>query len=150
MNRFYTELECPLGRVLAAVNAGGALTDVHFVDGKYVPALTSEWQRADGHPVLEQTARELAAYFAKQRTTFTIPLAPTGTPFQHSAWKALCDIPFGQTRSYGEQARALGNANPIAILIPCHRVIGSSGSLTGYASGLERKLALLQLEGVLL
>lgn len=109
-------------------------------------------------PVLVQAAAQLAEYFAGQRQSFTIPLAPRGTPFQQEVWRALCAIPYGQTRSYGQLAAALGRPsaaravggacrrNPIWLMIPCHRVVGASGSLTGYAGGLERKKALLALE----
>lgn len=109
-------------------------------------------------PVLAQAAAQLAEYFAGQRQNFTIPLAPRGTPFQQEVWRALCAIPYGQTRSYGQLAAALGRPsaaravggacrrNPIWLMIPCHRVVGASGSLTGYAGGLERKKALLALE----
>ena len=109
-------------------------------------------------PVLAQAAAQLAEYFAGQRQSFTVPLAPRGTPFQQEVWRALCAIPYGQTRSYGQLAAALGRPaaaravggacrrNPIWLMIPCHRVVGASGSLTGYAGGLERKKALLALE----
>jgi len=107
---------------------------------------------------LHHLTDELTAYLAGTLDTFTIPLAPVGTPFQHQVWRALQQIPAGQTRSYAHIARAIGRpaalravaranaTNPIAILIPCHRVIGSDGSLTGYAGGLERKQWLLDHE----
>ena len=103
---------------------------------------------------------QLAAYFAGQLREFDLPLAPCGTPFQRRVWAALRDIPYGETRSYGEIARAVGcpggaravglanNRNPIAIVIPCHRVIGADGSLVGYGGGLDVKRALLRLEGM--
>ena len=102
--------------------------------------------------------RELDEYFAGQRTEFTLPLAPSGTDFQQSAWKVLCGIPFGETISYGEQARRLGNPNavravggangrnPIGIIVPCHRVIGADGSLTGFGGGMDVKRTLLDHE----
>ncbi len=105
--------------------------------------------------------RQLAEYFAGERTAFELPLAPTGTPFQRDVWDALLAIPYGETRSYGElaaavgkpgAARAVGRANhdnPIGVVIPCHRVIGAAGSLTGYAGGIDRKRYLLELEGAL-
>lgn len=110
------------------------------------------------HPLIRQCCEELQEYFAGCRQSFDVPLAPSGTPFQQCVWNALCQIPYGKTRTYGEIAkmagnpkasRAVGMANhrsPILILIPCHRVIGSDGSLTGYAAGLETKKYLLQLE----
>jgi O-6-methylguanine DNA methyltransferase len=110
------------------------------------------------HPILMQTQAELAEYFAKQRQRFDVPLQPMGTDFQQHVWQALTRIPYGQTLSYKEQAIAIGKPtacravaaangrNPISIMIPCHRVIGSNGHLTGFASGLERKSLLLALE----
>ncbi len=109
-------------------------------------------------PVLAQAAAQLAESFAGPRQNFPRPLAPRGPPFQQEVWRALCAIPYGQTRSYGQLAAALGRPsaaravggacrrNPIWLMIPCHRVVGASGSLTGYAGGLERKKALLALE----
>ena len=109
-------------------------------------------------PVLQEAARQLGEYFDGTRKVFDLPLQPRGTAFQQSVWRALCDIPYGQTRSYARLAeqigrpkacRAVGMANhknPIPILIPCHRVVGADGSLTGYAGGLAMKKALLDLE----
>jgi O-6-methylguanine DNA methyltransferase len=106
----------------------------------------------------KEVARELREYFAGTRTQFDLPMAPAGTPFQQKVWAALCDIPYGETRTYQEIAQAVGNIkaaravgmannrNPISIAIPCHRVIGKNGALVGYASGLEMKEQLLQLE----
>ena len=111
--------------------------------------------------VLRQCEEELAAYFAGKLRPFTVPLGPVGTPFQLSVWEALRQIPYGETRTYGEIAAAIGNPracravgmannrNPISILIPCHRVIGSGGALVGYGGGLEVKKFLLKLEGAL-
>jgi len=111
------------------------------------------------HPILAETERQLTEYFAGRRKTFTVKLDFNGTDFQKSVWRALLKIPFGQTRSYGEIARSLGNPkamravgaangkNPISIIAPCHRVIGSAGQLTGFAGGLEVKATLLRLEG---
>lgn len=140
----------PLGPILLE-EEGGAVTGLRFC-GQEVPA------QGPVSPVLAQAAAQLAEYFAGQRQSFTIPLAPRGTPFQQEVWRALCAIPYGQTRSYGQLAAALGRpsaaravggacrCNPIWLMIPCHRVVGASGSLTGYAGGLERKKALLALE----
>ena len=111
-----------------------------------------------GHPVLAAAARQLEEYFDRQRRTFDVPLDPSGTPFQRSVWSALLAIPFGETRSYGTIARqidrpsasrAVGAANgrnPLSILVPCHRVIGASGGLTGFAGGLDTKRRLLAFE----
>lgn len=113
-----------------------------------------------GHPVLVETERQLGEYFAGERRTFDLPLDFQGTDFQKRVWEQLLAIPFGETRSYGEIARALGQPNasravgaangknPISIVAPCHRVIGTSGALTGFAGGLEAKQRLLALEGV--
>ena len=111
-----------------------------------------------GNALTEQLGRELAEYFAGQRQRFDIPLDLVGTPFQQSVWQALLKIPYGQTRSYAEQARGIGKptatravaaangSNKVSLIVPCHRVIGSDGSLTGYAGGLPRKQWLLALE----
>ena len=117
--------------------------------------------REQSSPVLERTKIELDEYFAGRRTSFDIPLRPVGTPFQMSVWKALQEIPFGETRTYLEIARKVDNikgvravaqaigSNGISILIPCHRVIGSGRSLTGFAGGLAAKRTLLRIEGIL-
>ena len=114
--------------------------------------------RAEDHPVLGPAATQLAEYVSGARTGFDLPLRPSGTPFQREAWAALLAIPYGVTRSYREQAEALGRPNavravgaangrnPIPVVIPCHRVIGSGGALTGYAGGTTLKRALLDLE----
>jgi methylated-DNA-[protein]-cysteine S-methyltransferase len=114
----------------------------------------------DAHPVLTETARQLGDYFEGRRTRFTVPLEFTGTVFQREVWQALLTIPFGETRSYRQIAeqigrpaavRAVGAANgrnPISIIAPCHRVIGTDGKLTGFAGGLDAKATLLALEGV--
>lgn len=110
------------------------------------------------HPILRETARQLDQYFGGKRTEFDLPLDPVGTEFQKKAWNALRRIPFGETRSYGDQAKRIGSPkafravgaangrNPISIVIPCHRVIGANGSLTGFAGGEAVKRALLDLE----
>lgn len=112
----------------------------------------------DDHPLLDETVAQLCQYFAGERTDFDLPLDPVGTDFQREAWDALCTIPFGETLSYGQQAermgdrakaRAVGAANgknPISVIVPCHRVIGADGSLTGFAGGLEVKTWLLDHE----
>ena len=109
-------------------------------------------------PVLELAARQLAEYFAGERRVFTVPLSPAGTPFQKRVWEALPSIPYGETSTYGAVAQRIGNPNacravgmannrnPLPIIIPCHRVVGRDGSLTGYAGGLDRKQFLLDLE----
>ncbi len=113
-------------------------------------------------PVLRETARQLGAYFARERTSFDLPLDPVGTAFQQSVWAALRTIPYGETRSYAAIARDIGRPsacravgaangrNPISIVVPCHRVVGTGGALTGFAGGLAAKRRLLELEGALL
>jgi methylated-DNA-[protein]-cysteine S-methyltransferase len=112
--------------------------------------------------ILRETERQLTDYFAGRRREFDVPLAPAGTEFQLATWRALQDVPFGETISYGELARRMGRpravravgtangANPIAIIVPCHRVIGADGTLTGYGGGLDTKRRLLSLEGAML
>ena len=149
----WTEMESPVG-VLRLVSDGQALTSLMFD-----PPAAPVGERDDENPVLVEARAQLEAYFAGDRKDFDLPLAATGTPFQQRVWAALREIGYGETCSYGEIARRLGlppgasravgaanGRNPIAIVVPCHRVIGSSGKLTGYAGGLERKERLLSLE----
>ena len=117
-----------------------------------------EGEKEENHPLLQWTRRELEEYFQGKRREFSVPLKPDGTEFQKKVWKALTEIPYGETRTYGEVAAAVGNdkasravgmanhCNPIPVIIPCHRVIGKNGKLPGYAGGLEKKTALLDLE----
>ena len=149
----WTEMDSPVG-VLRLVSDGQALTSLMFD-----PPGEPVGERDDAHPVLAEARSQLEAYFAGDRKDFDLPLAAVGTPFQQRVWAALREIGYGETASYGEIARRLGlppgasravgaanGRNPIAIVVPCHRVIGSSGKLTGYAGGLERKERLLSLE----
>lgn len=156
----YAHLSTPLGPLLAAAD-DEALSVLEFGGGRRAPSPAPGWTARPSAPLLKATATQLAEYFAGRRRVFDLPLRPEGTPFQLSAWEALRRIPYGETRSYGEQAAALGRAsaaravgaanarNPIVIVIPCHRVIGGDGSLTGFAAGLGRKQELLRLEGAL-
>lgn len=151
----YAALDSPIGPLLLAGEADG-LYYLSFVRGDRPIEVAPDWRRdADSfRPVMD----ELEDYFAGRLMRFTVPLAPRGTPFQLRVWQALCDIPYGETISYGELARRIGDpkasravglangANPLAIIVPCHRVIGSNGSLTGYGGGLPIKQALLALE----
>jgi methylated-DNA-[protein]-cysteine S-methyltransferase len=153
MTMRYSTLTTPIGELLLAADPDGALTAVHLPGRQ---ASTDGWERDDA--LLEPARRQLTEYFAGERTAFDLPLRPAGAPFQLRVWEALTRIPHGETASYGElaaelghpgAARAVGAANgrnPIAIVVPCHRVIGASGALTGYAGGLECKRALLDLE----
>jgi methylated-DNA-[protein]-cysteine S-methyltransferase len=157
MTTLYTELASPLG-TLQLTAEGGALTGVHFPGQKHDRPRQPDWQRADEEPVLAQARRELGEYFAGRRTQFDVRLAPAGTPFQRSVWRALLEVPFGSTSTYGAIAQAIGRpsavravgaavgTNPIGIIVPCHRIVGRDGTLTGYAAGLERKARLLALE----
>lgn len=148
----WTTCPSPLGEVLLEA-AGGVLVKAHFA-----PFTTPDGDPTPDDPVLGQAARELAEYFAGTRRDFDVPVGPPGTPFQQAVWAELRRVPYGETATYGELAarlgapgavRAVGSANgrnPVAVLVPCHRVIGSDGNLRGYAGGVERKLALLALE----
>ena len=152
----YTFVESPVGRLLLAGDEGH-LHLLSFSGKDRERAPEPEW-REDRKPFAE-VARQLRAYFAGERREFDLALRPSGTPFQLKAWRALREIPYGETISYGELARRIGNpkasravglangSNPIAIIIPCHRVIGSNGKLTGYGGGLGIKERLLGLEG---
>ncbi len=160
MTIFYDLHDSPTGELLL-MSDGNSLTDLHMTAGKYVPTTGQDWVRGKALPLFTQTKRELDAYFRGKLRAFTTPLAPRGTDFQKRAWIALTKIPYGETRTYGQQAqicgqpsavRAIGAANgknPIGIIVPCHRVIGANGTLTGYAGGLRNKEFLLKLEGIL-
>jgi len=157
MTTLYTEMKSPLGTLLLTAE-NGSLVGVHFPGQKHDRPRQPHWQRADHDPVLAQARTQLAEYFAGRRARFDLPLAARGTPFQQAVWQALLAVPFGGTSTYGAIAaairrpravRAVGaaiGANPIGIVVPCHRIIGRDGSLTGYAGGLERKAKLLELE----
>ena len=160
----FTRITTPLGPMLAAAR-GDALCLLEFTDRRMLETQLKRLGRKTGaalvpaaNAVLAQTQAELDAYFAGELRTFTMPLAPAGTEFQHKVWRVLQGIEYGRTRSYAEQAIAIGQPtatravarangdNPIAIIIPCHRVVGSDGKLTGYGGGLWRKRWLLDLE----
>ena len=155
--KHYDFYDSPHGRVLLVANDDG-LCGVYFDGQKYLPKLDTEWRHDPGHATLEQAKRELAEYFGGERKRFDTALAPEGTAFQRSVWKAISTVAFGETITYGELARRAGSSgsaraagaatgrNPIGIIVPCHRIVGSDGSLTGYAGGIERKRALLALE----
>jgi methylated-DNA-[protein]-cysteine S-methyltransferase len=140
---------------VTVVGAGDVLTHV-FLPRPDGTAVSSDWPKDPS--VLEPILREMAEYFQGTRTSFSIKLAPGGTPFQQQVWSALTQIPYGTTSTYGAIAIAIGrpraaravgsanNRNPLAIVVPCHRVIGGDGSLVGYAGGLDQKRALLELE----
>ena len=157
--RVCAHYESPLGPMLLAATDRG-LAGLWFVGQRHGPD-SSGWREDPAHPVLREAMRQLREWFAGERTAFALPLdLQAGTPFQQDVWAALLAIPHGGTTSYAQLARGLGRPtaaravgaavgrNPISIVVPCHRVLGTGGSLTGYAGGLERKTALLKLEGV--
>ena len=150
---------------LGIIEESGAIVEIRFMPGggpapekAPLPGNPPRDSAVPATPLLAEAARELDRYFAGTLKAFTVPLAPKGTPFQLAVWKALLAIPYGGLATYGEIARAAGNPlaaravgmacnrNPIAIAIPCHRVVGASGALTGYAGGVEAKRFLLDLE----
>jgi methylated-DNA-[protein]-cysteine S-methyltransferase len=159
MTTCHTVIDSPIGP-LTLVTDGEALTGLYMEVHRH--ARPASWgprvapEEAPG--VLRETARQLAEYFAGERTDFDLPLRPHGTPFQQAVWTALRSIGYAETISYAELARRVGSPsasravglangrNPISVVVPCHRVIGADGSLTGYGGGLERKRLLLELE----
>jgi methylated-DNA-[protein]-cysteine S-methyltransferase len=153
----YDRVASPLGTMLL-IARGDALAGIHFDGGRYEPAMGADWQRTKDHPVLRAAQAQLDLYFAGARTTFDLPLAPMGTAFQRAVWAAIGTVPYGATIAYRELAaragrpgsiRAAGTAtgrNPWTIVVPCHRIVGADGALTGYAGGVDRKRALLALE----
>ena len=153
---YFANYDSPLGYILLAADGEG-LTTLDFTEKKDAVSRN--------HPILREAARWLDIYFSGQNPGFTPPLHMLGTPFQTEVWRLLLDIPFGKTTTYGAlakeiarrrgirrmSAQAIGGAvgrNPVALIVPCHRVIGADGSLTGYAGGLDKKARLLSLEGI--
>jgi methylated-DNA-[protein]-cysteine S-methyltransferase len=157
MTTFYTETDSPVGPLMLAGTAD-TLAVISFERGRRVPR-RPDWVRRDAP--FREALRQLGAYFKGRRRDFDLPLAPEGTAFEQRVWQALLKIPYGRTVSYGELARRIGNPNasravglangrnPLPIVIPCHRVIGANGKLTGYGGGLDTKRWLLTLEGAL-
>lgn len=153
-------LKTPVG-ILTLVAHGAALKEIRFEEETLPPRSAATEDREAEERVFERTSGQLEEYFEGRRTRFDLPLAPHGTAFQLRVWEQLSAIPFGSTTSYGELARRLGNpgaaraiglangSNPLPIVVPCHRVIGASGDLTGYGGGLVRKRWLLAHEGAL-
>ncbi|GAB2895973.1 methylated-DNA--[protein]-cysteine S-methyltransferase [Microbulbifer echini] len=160
----YESYTMELGDVAIAASEDGhegvekGVVALQFYDAERPLRLEAGWQRG-ASALADMAAQQLREYFSGRRKSFDLPLAPRGTEFQRRVWDALLQIPFGETRSYSEQAQWLGQprairavarangANPVAVIIPCHRVIGANGSLTGYAGGLPLKARLLTLEG---
>lgn len=154
----YTLTDSPLGALRIASN-GHAITAISFPGQERDIEARPDWQRDDEAPELAAARAQLAEYFSGRRQHFDLLIAPEGSAFQQDVWRAVLAVGYGQTSTYGalaralrrpDAARAVGAAvgrNPIAIVVPCHRIVGSSGALTGYAGGLERKTHLLALEG---
>ena len=153
---FLTHYASPLGPILLAADETG-LTGLWFEAQKYFPSFLGVDYQEKETPILTETVRWLDVYFSGKDPDILPPLHPQGSPFRQAVWNILLTIPRGQTMTYGEIARRLGvrsaqavggavGHNPISILIPCHRVVGSDGSLTGYAGGIEKKIRLLTLE----
>ncbi|MEV5342343.1 methylated-DNA--[protein]-cysteine S-methyltransferase [Streptomyces sp. NPDC052676] len=157
MNTYWTHLDSPVGRLLLTADPSGALTSLTVPGQKGARTVEENW-REDPGPFREAAA-QLAAYFAGELKEFDLPLRAHGTPFRERVWEALDTIPYGATTTYGEIAARIGasraavravggaiGANPLLIVRPCHRVIGATGALTGYAGGLDRKVWLLTME----
>lgn len=155
---YFTHTPSPLGMITLQANEKG-LTGAWFEQHTTQPNNLGTY--CETFPILIKACHQIDEYFSGVRTQFELPLAATGTPFQQRVWQVLCDIPFGETWSYLDIAVAIGNPkavravglangkNPISVIVPCHRVIGKNGKLTGYAGGIERKAQLLKLEGVM-
>ena len=159
----HTVIDSPIGPLtLVADDGSSALSALYMVEHRHAPDVSAFGDRlvgGDVEPVFGEVIRQLGEYFAGERRVFDVPTAPAGTAFQLAVWQQLCAIPYGETRTYGELAVALGNPkamravglangrNPLSIVVPCHRVIGASGAMTGFGGGIERKEFLLALEG---
>jgi methylated-DNA-[protein]-cysteine S-methyltransferase len=151
----YTTLESPIGELLL-VGDGERLHALHMQAGRKPVSISPDWHRSEAS--FTAVRSQLGEYFARERTTFDVTLALSGSAFERRVWSALREIPYGETVSYGEIARRIGEPeaaravgvangrNPVAVIVPCHRVIGADGSLVGYGGGLERKRLLLELE----
>jgi methylated-DNA-[protein]-cysteine S-methyltransferase len=157
MDLAFKWIEAPFGR-LKLVGGDAGLAAILWQDDRPRRVVLVSIKEDRRHAVLVEAERQLAEYFARARQVFEIPLAFVGTPFQEKVWRALLTIPYGETRNYGQIARQIGHPtavravgaangrNPLSIIAPCHRVIGSSGALTGFAGGIEIKRYLLDLE----
>ena len=156
MSLFFDTLSSPIGLLTLAADDSG-LRHIRFEQERHPIRIEDEWLSAPERFV--EVRAQLRAYFAGELSRFDLPLSPQGTPFQLRVWQALCAIEYGRTESYGDVARRIGDAratravgaangrNPLPIVVPCHRVIGNDGSLTGFGGGIERKRFLLELEG---
>ncbi|MGZ5037996.1 MAG: methylated-DNA--[protein]-cysteine S-methyltransferase [Usitatibacter sp.] len=156
----YARLATPLGTLIATA-AGGFLTGLYYEHGRHAPEVHPDWKADPAAAPLGECARKVEQYLRGARRVFDLPTQPAGSDFQRRVWIEIARIPYGETISYAEladragapgAARAAGAAtgrNPLSIIVPCHRVVGSDGSLTGYAGGIERKTRLLRIEGAL-
>jgi methylated-DNA-[protein]-cysteine S-methyltransferase len=154
---YTSTLKTPLGPITAAAE-NEAVTGLWFFNQKYYPDKKSAWIEKPDYPLFKSLDAWLHDYFQGKNPKLNIKLDPKGTDFQKRVWKLLLKIPYGKTSTYGaiandmdSSARAVGGAvghNPISLLIPCHRVIGAAGNITGYAGGIDKKTALLKLEGI--
>ena len=154
---YYSIIQSPVGDLMLAADAS-ALIGLYFVGCDHIPGASKRWTRDARHPVLREAAKQLREYFAVRRKSFSLPLRLAGTDFQRRVWEEIARIPYGETVSYSALAqragaplavRAAGTStgrNPVAIVVPCHRVMGKNGGLCGFAGGLERKRHLLELE----
>ena len=154
----FARFATPLGAMFATASDAG-ITGIYFDGGRHAPGIVPAWHQAPAHPPLAECARQVAAYLDGRRRDFDLPLAPEGTDFQARVWRQIARIPFGETITYAELARRAGapgaaraagaatGRNPLTLVVPCHRVVGRAGAITGYAGGVERKARLLALEG---
>jgi len=154
---YFTTLKSPIDELLL-LSDGEYLTGLFMNECAHPPTRNPDWKRADDLEIFEQAKQQLASYFKGELTKFNLPLKASGTEFQKTVWRALTNIPYGETINYRQLAERIGNPNaqravglangrnPIGIVVPCHRVIGANGALTGYGGGLPRKQALLELE----
>ena len=153
----YARFHTRLGRMYATAERA-AVTGIYFEGGRHAPAPSPRWREAPDDPLLAECARQLHEFVEGRRREFALALAAAGTAFQRAIWREIARVPFGATLTYAELARRAGapsairaagaatGRNPLSIVVPCHRIVGATGSLTGYAGGLERKVALLALE----
>ena len=158
MTTHYQVFNSPLGMLRVTANQQ-AITGLWFFGQKYEFTPQSDWIESDNNSLLNNAVSQLKDYFSAKRTTFDLPIEPQGTEFQQRVWSELTRINWGQTITYGDLAKRIGKPkavraaaaavgkNPVSVIVPCHRVLGSNGSLTGYAGGLMRKEKLLELEG---
>lgn len=158
MSVFYVTFETPLGQVIATSEKDRVIA-LAFTDGRYAPVPSPDWSCRPEDSLLSSVVRQIGEYLSEKRRFFTFPVSPSGTPFQTRVWEVLQEIPYGKTVSYREVTGFAGHdgrfirpvasaiaRNPVMLAIPCHRVIGSDGTLVGYAGGLDRKKALLDME----